>query len=214
MINIFVNNNAFIDGFKNLLFMMIFSDPLLRSNHSATELLASATIPENLKKSVVSDAAQVEDPQRSLRPRLWSWGSRRFRVAVMLALALSIEGFMRSNINMAMICMVNKTASGVAESKTRVALDSGCIIDKSESKKMNPFILQVRKFEYWTGYYSYFQILIIKFCLPARGHCHASSWTSLCAYLFLSWWSFYGSSWWISLRSIRTKKPGILWSYH
>uniref|UniRef100_A0A7E4ZTC0 MFS domain-containing protein n=1 Tax=Panagrellus redivivus TaxID=6233 RepID=A0A7E4ZTC0_PANRE len=42
--------------------------------------------------------------------RLWTWRSYRFRVAVALALALTIEGLMRSNINMAMVCMVNRTA--------------------------------------------------------------------------------------------------------
>ena len=44
------------------------------------------------------------------RSKLWTWNSLRFRVAFALALALSIEGLMRSNINMAMICMVNRTA--------------------------------------------------------------------------------------------------------
>jgi hypothetical protein len=31
-------------------------------------------------------------------------------IAIVLALSLAIEGLMRSNINMAMVCMVNKTA--------------------------------------------------------------------------------------------------------
>jgi len=59
-----------------------------------------------------------------LRSKLWTWRSLRFRVAVALALALSIEGLMRSNINMAMVCMVNKTAvdalSGVVHSPTPI----------------------------------------------------------------------------------------------
>uniref|UniRef100_A0A0K0E752 MFS domain-containing protein n=1 Tax=Strongyloides stercoralis TaxID=6248 RepID=A0A0K0E752_STRER len=37
---------------------------------------------------------------------LWSPYSRRLRIAILLALALGIEGLMRSNINMAMICMI------------------------------------------------------------------------------------------------------------
>ncbi|KAI1726444.1 major facilitator superfamily domain-containing protein [Ditylenchus destructor] len=41
---------------------------------------------------------------------LWSVTNLRLRIAVALALALAIEGLMRSNINMAMVCMVNKTA--------------------------------------------------------------------------------------------------------
>lgn len=41
---------------------------------------------------------------------LWSISSYRLRIALALALALSIEGLMRSNINMAMVCMVNETA--------------------------------------------------------------------------------------------------------
>uniref|UniRef100_A0A158P6L8 MFS domain-containing protein n=1 Tax=Angiostrongylus cantonensis TaxID=6313 RepID=A0A158P6L8_ANGCA len=42
--------------------------------------------------------------------RLWSWRSVRLRVAVCIALALTIEGLMRSNLNMAMVCMLNETA--------------------------------------------------------------------------------------------------------
>ncbi|WKY07616.1 hypothetical protein Q1695_007239 [Nippostrongylus brasiliensis] len=42
--------------------------------------------------------------------RLWSWRSVRLRVSVCIALALTIEGLMRSNLNMAMVCMLNETA--------------------------------------------------------------------------------------------------------
>ncbi|KHJ90963.1 transporter, major facilitator family protein [Oesophagostomum dentatum] len=42
--------------------------------------------------------------------RLWSWRSVRLRVAICIALALTIEGLMRSNLNMAMVCMLNETA--------------------------------------------------------------------------------------------------------
>jgi hypothetical protein len=38
--------------------------------------------------------------RKKLAP-LWTWRSIRFRIAFMLAVALSVEGFMRSNINMA-----------------------------------------------------------------------------------------------------------------
>uniref|UniRef100_A0A183BXT6 MFS domain-containing protein n=1 Tax=Globodera pallida TaxID=36090 RepID=A0A183BXT6_GLOPA len=41
---------------------------------------------------------------------LWSLASVRLSIAIALALSLAIEGLMRSNINMAMVCMVNKTA--------------------------------------------------------------------------------------------------------
>ncbi|KAK0398401.1 hypothetical protein QR680_002576 [Steinernema hermaphroditum] len=41
---------------------------------------------------------------------LWCKSSQRLRIALVLALALGIEGLLRSNINMAMVCMVNKTA--------------------------------------------------------------------------------------------------------
>ncbi|KAL3093197.1 hypothetical protein niasHT_022647 [Heterodera trifolii] len=43
-------------------------------------------------------------------PPLWSLASVRLTIAIALALSLAIEGLMRSNINMAMVCMVNKTA--------------------------------------------------------------------------------------------------------
>ncbi|VDK89147.1 unnamed protein product [Litomosoides sigmodontis] len=41
---------------------------------------------------------------------LWSIRSVRLRVTVLLAVALCIEGLMRTNMNMAMVCMVNLTA--------------------------------------------------------------------------------------------------------
>ncbi|CAJ0561618.1 unnamed protein product, partial [Mesorhabditis spiculigera] len=40
---------------------------------------------------------------------LWSLGSIRLRVALLILAALSIEGLMRSNLNMAMVCMLNST---------------------------------------------------------------------------------------------------------
>jgi len=54
----------------------------------------------------LKDSSSVE-LQSKPRSRLWHFGSIRFRIAIALALALSIEGLMRSNINMAMVCMVN-----------------------------------------------------------------------------------------------------------
>lgn len=51
--------------------------------------------------------------QEKEKCRLWTMYSFRFRVAVALALALGIEGLMRSNLNMAMICMVNRTAVAI-----------------------------------------------------------------------------------------------------
>uniref|UniRef100_A0A1I7ZTC4 MFS domain-containing protein n=1 Tax=Steinernema glaseri TaxID=37863 RepID=A0A1I7ZTC4_9BILA len=44
------------------------------------------------------------------KANLWCKSSQRLRIALILALALGIEGLLRSNINMAMVCMVNKTA--------------------------------------------------------------------------------------------------------
>ncbi|MCP9265538.1 hypothetical protein DINM_020866 [Dirofilaria immitis] len=41
---------------------------------------------------------------------LWSLQSIRLRITILLAVALCIEGLMRTNMNMAMICMVNLTA--------------------------------------------------------------------------------------------------------
>ncbi|VIO87631.1 Major Facilitator Superfamily protein [Brugia malayi] len=41
---------------------------------------------------------------------LWSLQSVRLRIIIILAIALCIEGLMRTNMNMAMICMVNLTA--------------------------------------------------------------------------------------------------------
>ncbi|KAL3982954.1 Major Facilitator Superfamily protein [Acanthocheilonema viteae] len=41
---------------------------------------------------------------------LWSLRSVRLRIILLLAAALCIEGLMRSNMNMAMVCMVNLTA--------------------------------------------------------------------------------------------------------
>ncbi|CAB3398457.1 unnamed protein product [Caenorhabditis bovis] len=42
--------------------------------------------------------------------KLWSIGSLRLRVVCAIALALTIEGLMRSNLNMAIVCMLNSTA--------------------------------------------------------------------------------------------------------
>ncbi|KAI1732909.1 major facilitator superfamily domain-containing protein [Ditylenchus destructor] len=53
---------------------------------------------------------------------LWSVTNLRLRIAVALALALAIEGLMRSNINMAMVCMVNKTAIDAQERNLSMSL--------------------------------------------------------------------------------------------
>ncbi|CAD5226973.1 unnamed protein product [Bursaphelenchus xylophilus] len=75
---------------------------------------------------------------------LWSWRSRRFRVAIILALALSVEGFMRSNINMAMVCMVNKTASGVPDQAKTHQISEECVsaVDgKRNTSVLDPVII-------------------------------------------------------------------------
>ncbi|CAD5220082.1 unnamed protein product [Bursaphelenchus okinawaensis] len=92
--------------------------------------------------------SQFLAPDNGAKPEaanLWSWKSRRFRVAIILALALSIEGFMRSNINMAMVCMVNRTASGVPDKVKNLQLapecTSGTINGNTSGKFLDPVIL-------------------------------------------------------------------------
>lgn len=63
-------------------------------------------------------------------PGLWSCKSARLGIAIALALSLAIEGLMRSNINMAMVCMVNKTALAV------MAAEDG-VVDISSSSSSN-----------------------------------------------------------------------------
>ncbi|KAE9550582.1 hypothetical protein FO519_006209 [Halicephalobus sp. NKZ332] len=72
----------------------------------------------------------VENGNTTPRSKLWTWGSLRFRIAVALALSLSIEGLMRSNINMAMVCMVNKTAVDTLSGKlhSMMSMDSNASI--------------------------------------------------------------------------------------
>lgn len=50
---------------------------------------------------------------------LWTLRNIRIRIAILLAAALCIEGLMRSNLNMAMVCMVNRTA--VIELETKIS---------------------------------------------------------------------------------------------
>ncbi|GMT23727.1 hypothetical protein PFISCL1PPCAC_15024, partial [Pristionchus fissidentatus] len=52
-----------------------------------------------------------EDISSSSPSSLWSLRSIRLRIAVILALALTIEGLMRSNLNMAYVCMVEEIDS-------------------------------------------------------------------------------------------------------
>ncbi|GMR47405.1 hypothetical protein PMAYCL1PPCAC_17600, partial [Pristionchus mayeri] len=57
---------------------------------------------------------QMGSDLESLRPLpspLWSLRSYRLRIALLLALALTIEGLMRSNLNMAYVCMVEEVDS-------------------------------------------------------------------------------------------------------
>lgn len=46
----------------------------------------------------------------SAMPSFWSIKNIRTQIAILLAAALCIEGLMRTNLNMAMVCMVNRTA--------------------------------------------------------------------------------------------------------
>ncbi|KAJ1348313.1 hypothetical protein KIN20_003589 [Parelaphostrongylus tenuis] len=61
-----------------------------------------------------------------MTPRLWSWRSVRLRVAVCIALALTIEGLMRSNLNMAMVCMLNETAFADGRSMKNINHTTNC----------------------------------------------------------------------------------------
>uniref|UniRef100_A0A915P1G5 MFS domain-containing protein n=2 Tax=Meloidogyne TaxID=189290 RepID=A0A915P1G5_9BILA len=67
-------------------------------------------------------------------PRLWSFSSVRLAIAISLALSLAIEGLMRSNINMAMVCMVNRTAILEEEFKLNNYFDNNTL--KIEEKQI------------------------------------------------------------------------------
>uniref|UniRef100_A0A915D4Q1 Uncharacterized protein n=1 Tax=Ditylenchus dipsaci TaxID=166011 RepID=A0A915D4Q1_9BILA len=62
---------------------------------------------------VTASSTEATSKKQPIQPlekcSLWSSSSIRLRIVIALALALSIEGLMRSNINMAMVCMVNRT---------------------------------------------------------------------------------------------------------
>ncbi|MFH4976014.1 hypothetical protein AB6A40_002723 [Gnathostoma spinigerum] len=55
---------------------------------------------------------------------LWSLHSARLWIAFMLSVALCIEGLMRSNLNMAMVCMVNRTAVRNLEDSIKTTLST------------------------------------------------------------------------------------------
>ncbi|KAK5977558.1 Transporter major facilitator family protein, partial [Trichostrongylus colubriformis] len=65
--------------------------------------------------------------------RLWSWKSVRLRVAICIALALTIEGLMRSNLNMAMVCMLNETA--IADARPLRTTNNSLVSPKCEVLK-------------------------------------------------------------------------------
>ncbi|VDK65692.1 unnamed protein product [Anisakis simplex] len=58
------------------------------------------------------------EKQRHHSTDLWTLHNVRIWIAILLAAALCIEGLMRSNLNMAMVCMVNRTAVVELQSKT------------------------------------------------------------------------------------------------
>lgn len=83
-----------------------------------------------------------ESPKISV---LWSPYSRRLRIAILLALALGIEGLMRSNINMAMICMIKNDSSklqGIVKYNFS-EYDGKCMYDNINSSR-NSFKQYVR----------------------------------------------------------------------
>ncbi|CAI4221871.1 unnamed protein product [Auanema sp. JU1783] len=57
---------------------------------------------------------------------LWSTGSVRLRVSICIALALTIEGLMRSNLNMAMVCMLSEDALAEGSSSRNLTVDDSC----------------------------------------------------------------------------------------
>uniref|UniRef100_A0A0N5C665 MFS domain-containing protein n=1 Tax=Strongyloides papillosus TaxID=174720 RepID=A0A0N5C665_STREA len=89
-----------------------------------------------------------ESPKISV---LWSPYSRRLRIAILLALALGIEGLMRSNINMAMICMIKNDSSksqGIVKYNFS-EYDGKCMYDNINSSR-NSFKQYEGEFE-WSG---------------------------------------------------------------
>ncbi|CAK5041871.1 unnamed protein product [Meloidogyne enterolobii] len=66
-------------------------------------------------------------------PRLWSFSSVRLAIAISLALSLAIEGLMRSNINMAMVCMVNRTA--ILEEEFKLNFNNSLKIEEKQILK-------------------------------------------------------------------------------
>ncbi|TMS37980.1 hypothetical protein L596_004803 [Steinernema carpocapsae] len=72
--------------------------------------LSSSTEGPQQRQMVSGSSADVTLESAKKKARLWCKSSQRLRIALVLALALGIEGLLRSNINMAMVCMVNKTA--------------------------------------------------------------------------------------------------------
>ncbi|KHN74125.1 putative transporter C02C2.4 [Toxocara canis] len=75
----------------------------------------------HMRKSIgITRGAQLIMEKRSSSTGLWTLHNIRIRIAILLAAALCIEGLMRSNLNMAMVCMVNRTAVFELESKTGV----------------------------------------------------------------------------------------------
>uniref|UniRef100_A0A0N4ZBN0 MFS domain-containing protein n=1 Tax=Parastrongyloides trichosuri TaxID=131310 RepID=A0A0N4ZBN0_PARTI len=66
---------------------------------------------------------------------LWSLDARRLRIALLLALALGIEGLMRSNINMAMICMIksDSTKSHGITHYNSTAYDEKCMFKRNNN---------------------------------------------------------------------------------
>uniref|UniRef100_A0A914I662 Major facilitator superfamily (MFS) profile domain-containing protein n=1 Tax=Globodera rostochiensis TaxID=31243 RepID=A0A914I662_GLORO len=79
-------------------------------------------IAENERLTGACDGDEAEKASgKAISPStspLWSLASVRLSIAIALALSLAIEGLMRSNINMAMVCMVNKTAIALMAAET------------------------------------------------------------------------------------------------
>jgi hypothetical protein len=71
------------------------------NQQSTSSGTAVVTLPhETSHLDANENEAKTNKKKKKATAPLWTWRSIRFRIAFMLAVALSVEGFMRSNINM------------------------------------------------------------------------------------------------------------------
>ncbi|CAJ0942113.1 unnamed protein product, partial [Mesorhabditis belari] len=68
-------------------------------------------------------------------PPLFSPKAKRFRVLLMIAFSMFAQGIMKTNLSMAMVCMVNTTKSSVETIKANTDTSTGSCIVESDSEK-------------------------------------------------------------------------------